>query len=90
MQLLVNLDKHFNVIGFDVNKEKINSLKKGIDVNNDVGKIELRNLSCELSSDERILKKANFFVIAVPTPIDVRNNPDLEQLKSATIIVAHN
>lgn len=90
LQLLVNLDKHFNVIGFDVNKEKINSLKKGIDVNNDVGKIELRNLSCELSSDERILKKANFFIIAVPTPIDVRNNPDLEQLKSATIIVAHN
>ena len=90
LPLLINLDKYFNVIGFDVNKEKINSLKKGIDVNSDVGKIELRNLSCELSFDERILKKANFFIIAVPTPIDVHNNPDLEQIKSANIIVAHN
>lgn len=90
LPLLINLDKYFNVIGFDVNKEKINSLKKGIDVNNDVNKIELRNLNCELSFDEKILKKANFFIITVPTPIDVHNNPDLEQIKNATMIVARN
>jgi len=90
LPLLINLDKYFNVIGFDVNKEKINSLKKGIDVNSDVNKIELRNLNCELSFDEKILKKANFFIITVPTPIDVHNNPDLEQIKSATMIVARN
>ena len=88
--LLINLSKHFNTIGFDTNEDKINSLNNKINLDDVVEKCELERLNCLISSDESILKEAYFFIIAVPTPVDNYNNPDLAQIENATKIVGRN
>jgi len=90
LPLLVALSKKFKVIGFDINEDKIIRLKKGMDENDEIGQEELLPLSEFLTSDPEILKKANFFIISVPTPIDNEKIPDLEILKSATGLVGKN
>lgn len=90
LPLLISLSKKFDVIGFDNSKNKINSLKNNEDLNNEIDESELLNNYFDLTNDERSLKNANFFIIAVPTPIDKHKNPDLTCLKNATIIIGKN
>ncbi len=87
LPLLVNFSKHYNVIGFDVNKEKINNLKNGKDDNEDVETDKLSSVDCLFSSNAVDLSNANFFIIAVPTPIDEYKNPDLSYIQRATALV---
>ena len=88
--LLVSLSKYFDVIGFDINKERINSLKERNNLDDMIGKNEFKNLNCQLSSDEKSIKEAHFFIITVPTPIDAHNDPDLSMVKNATELVGKN
>ena len=81
--LLVALNKYFNVIGFDTSKEKIDALYNSDDFSDIISKDELKKINCRLSSDEEAIKDVNFFIIAVPTPIDIHNNPDLSMIKDA-------
>jgi UDP-N-acetyl-D-glucosamine/UDP-N-acetyl-D-galactosamine dehydrogenase len=90
LPLLVALDKHFGLIGFDINKERIAGLKKYFDKDNNFSKNDLSQLKCALTYKEIYLKAANFFIIAVPTPIDGHKNPDMSLLREATVIVARN
>ncbi len=85
--LLVSLNSHFDVVGFDISKEKINALYDSDDFNDIIDKDELKKLDCRLSSDENTIKDANFFIITVPTPIDMHNDPDLSMIMSATRLV---
>jgi UDP-N-acetyl-D-galactosamine dehydrogenase len=77
-------------VGFDISKKKIESLYNDDDLNDIIDKNELKKVNCRLSSDEKILKEAIFFIIAVPTPIDSHNNPDLRMVKKATELVGRN
>jgi len=88
--LLVSLNSHFDVIGFDISKEKIKYLYGSDDFNDIIDKNELKKLNCKLSSDGKTIKDAKFFIIAVPTPIDVHNDPDLSMIISATRLVGRN
>lgn len=88
--LLVSLSRHFDIAGFDISKKKIESLYNDDDFNDIINKNELKKLNCRLSSDESILKEANFFIVSVPTPIDNHNNPDLQMVKKATELVGRN
>ena len=88
--LLVSLSKYFDVIGFDINKERINSLKERNNLDDMIGKNEFKNLNCQLSSDEKSIREAHFFIITVPTPIDAHNDPDLSMVKNATKLVGRN
>tara|TARA_Y100000589_G_scaffold316092_1_gene340438 strand:+ start:240 stop:1610 length:1371 start_codon:yes stop_codon:yes gene_type:complete len=77
------------VIGFDINSERIEELKKGIDFTNEINKEEL--LSANLSSFTNQIEsiaEADIFIITVPTPINEFKKPDLEPLKKATLTVA--
>ncbi len=74
-------------VGFDINQKKIEELKAAIDRTGEISAAELKQASLEYSSDGAKLKGVNFFVVAVPTPIDVNHNPDLEPLRSASEIV---
>jgi len=90
LPLLLSFSKHFNVIGFDINKKRIRELKDNIDKDNNIDIDELNNTNFILEYDPKILKEANFFIIAVPTPVDSHNIPDLDPLIEATKIVGLN
>lgn len=90
LPLLIELDKYFNVIGFDTNTQRIKELKDNFDKDGNVGIDELKGLKCQLTSNKSELRNANFFIIAVPTPVDAHNIPDLSLVESATILTAEN
>lgn len=89
LPLAVELSKKFTVIGYDIDKNRVNSLKKNIDFTNEISKEELRKFKFEITSDKKKLKKANVFIITLPTPVDNKNNPDLSFLKNATETISN-
>ncbi|HEY9693636.1 MAG TPA: nucleotide sugar dehydrogenase [Oculatellaceae cyanobacterium] len=72
--------KFSGTIGFDINYEKVTALKQGIDTTGEVPSDKLIATTLNITSDPVDLKAANFFVVAVPTPIDRDNRPDLTPL----------
>ena len=88
---LANLfSKMYDVIGFDVNQEKIDLYKKGIDVTCELDENALLDSNIMFTCDENELKNASFFVVAVPTPINEDKNPDFKFIVSATQTIARN
>tara|TARA_X000000950_G_C13897034_1_gene653278 strand:- start:34 stop:1305 length:1272 start_codon:yes stop_codon:yes gene_type:complete len=89
LPLAVEFSKHFEVIGYDLNKKRINELKECYDRTKEVEKNELlssKNLN--FSYEEKNLAKANFYIVTVPTPIDNVNKPDFSAIKNASNTIA--
>jgi len=82
--------KGINVIGFDLNKEKIELYKSGVDPTNEVGNEEIKNTKIQFTSDESDLKNAKFIIVAVPTPVNTDHTPDLTPVIGASEIVGRN
>ncbi len=82
--------KGLNVIGYDLNKKKIELYKSGIDPTKEVGDETIKNTTVEFTSDETDLKKAKFIIVAVPTPVNTDHTPDLTPVISASEIVGRN
>ena len=82
--------KGLNVIGFDLNKEKIELYKSGIDPTNEVGDIEIKNTRIRFTAEETELRKAKFIIVAVPTPVNTDHTPDLTPVIGASEIVGRN
>jgi UDP-N-acetyl-D-galactosamine dehydrogenase len=82
--------KGINVIGFDLNKEKIGLYKLGVDPTKEVGDAEIKNTKIYFTSDESDLKKAKFHIVAVPTPVNTDHTPDLTPVIGASEIVGRN
>jgi len=78
------------VIGFDVAKEKIGKLKSGIDPTLEVGNEVVAKAKIEYTDDPTRIKEANFIIVAVPTPVDNNNVPDLSLVEGASKIVGQN
>jgi len=90
LPLAVALAKHFKIIGFDKNHERIEQLKVGIDETKEIDNDALTNNSnLHFTSQDDILCEANFHIIAVPTPIDDTKQPDLTLLIEATKTIGH-
>ena len=79
--------KKVKVIGFDINADRIGMMTKGIDPSNELPKSEFAKSDIVFTHKIEDLKKASFFIIAVPTPIDEHNLPDLKPLISASATV---
>jgi len=90
MPLAVALAKKVNVIGYDLNKKKIELYKSGIDPTNEVGNEAIKQTTVEFTSDEVRLKEAKFHIVAVPTPINSDKTPDLTLVEGASAIVGRN
>jgi UDP-N-acetyl-D-galactosamine dehydrogenase len=90
MPLAIAFANKVNVIGFDVNKEKIELYKQGIDVTNEVGNKDLKETTALMTSDETKLKEAKFHIIAVPTPINDDKTPDLRPIIGASRVLGRN
>jgi len=84
LPLAVTFSKKYNVIGYDISRERIDELVNGIDRTREVSKSDLHLSSIKLTSDLFELKRANFHIVTVPTPIDEDKQPDLQPLTSAT------
>ena len=81
--------KGFDVIGFDIKKERINQLVNKIDINNDISDANLETLvkNSKLTSNIDEIKKSNIFIITVPTPINEDKTPDIEPLIASSKLV---
>ncbi|MDA7562976.1 nucleotide sugar dehydrogenase [Gammaproteobacteria bacterium] len=89
LPLAVEFGKKFSTIGFDINKNRIGSLKRGIDKTKECSKKELKSSQhLKFTCDEEALAHADIFIITVPTPIDEYMQPDLKSLIAASNIVA--
>src|SRR4051812_29755914 len=67
--------KKIKVIGFDLSSKRIEMMKKNIDPSGELGPADFANCDIEFTSDQEDMRKANFFIVAVPTPIDSFNMP---------------
>ena len=83
-------DKGVDVIGFDLNKAKIELYKTGVDPTNEVGDDAIKNTTVYFTSDEKDLQKAKFHIVAVPTPVNTDHTPDLTPVIGASEIVGRN
>lgn len=82
--------KGVNVIGFDLNKAKIELYKDGIDPTKEVGDEVIKNSTVQFTSNENDLKKAKFHIVAVPTPVNTDHTPDLTPVIGASEILGRN
>lgn len=82
--------KGISVIGFDLNKKKIELYKSGVDPTLEVGNEEIKRTKIHFTADEKDLKKAKFIIVAVPTPVNTDHTPNLTPVIGASEIVGRN
>lgn len=87
MPIAVAFAKKADVIGYDLNQEKIRLYKSGIDPTREVGDEVIRSTSVQFTSDEKDLDAAKFFIVAVPTPVNEDHTPDLTPVEGASHVV---
>ena len=90
MPIAVAFDKKIKVIGYDLSKEKIALYNSGVDPTNEVGNDTIKSCNVEFTSDETMLRKAKFHIIAVPTPVNNDHTPDLRPVIGASKILGRN
>lgn len=90
MPIAVAFSKKVKVIGFDLNRAKIEKYQNGIDPTCEVGDEAIKACSVEFTSDEEKLKEAKFFIVAVPTPVNPDHTPDLSPIEGASKILGRN
>lgn len=89
MPIAVEFAKHIKVIGFDINEKRVNEYKNGIDATNEVGEA-IKNTTVDFTADPTRLKEAKFIIVAVPTPVNDDNTPDLRPVEGASKTVGQN
>ncbi|MCH5599084.1 nucleotide sugar dehydrogenase [Niabella ginsengisoli] len=79
--------KKISVIGFDINEERLNLMRKGIDPSNELSSEDFENSDITFTSSIEDLTLADFYIVAVPTPVDEKNTPDLSLVIKASQMV---
>ncbi len=90
MPIAVAFAEKVDVIGFDLNADKIALYKQGIDPTHEEGDDVIRRTTVDFTSDPARLREARFHIVAVPTPVNPDHTPDLEPLKSASRLLGRN
>ncbi len=89
MPIAVEFAKHINVIGFDINEKRVEEYRNGIDSTNEVGEA-ISNTTVDFTSDPKRLSEAKFLIVAVPTPVNEDNSPDLRPVEGASKTIGQN
>jgi len=84
LPIALEFAKKLSVIGFDVNSNRIEQMKQGIDPSHELSKNDFDNCDIEFTHDIEVLRQANFYIVAVPTPVDKHKMPDLVSLLKAS------
>jgi len=88
LPLAVYLARHFAVLGFDIDRERVAELSRGIDRTHEVNEEDFaRATRLTYSAEVESLRDANFYIVTVPTPVDQAKRPDLSALLSASRLV---
>ena len=87
MPLAISFAKKFDVLGYDIDKVKIDKYLNYEDPTGEVGSKILQNTTLKFSSNETDLKEADFYIITVPTPIKQDNTPNLVPIEEATKLI---
>lgn len=90
LPLALAFARNFSVVGFDVNVSRLEKMRMGEDPSRELPVAAFRGVDIEFTSRSEDLAEVHFFVVAVPTPIDLSNNPDLTALLAATQTVGEN
>jgi len=84
LPIALEFAKKLSVIGFDINDKRIDLMRQGIDPSNELEKDAFEGCDIVFTSSLDELRQAKFFVVAVPTPVDEHNVPDLKPVKKAS------
>ena len=84
LPIALEFAKKIKVIGFDINAQRIEMMRNAIDPSQELDKEAFENCDIEFTNDLDVLRKANFFIVAVPTPVDEHNVPDLIPVQRAS------
>ncbi len=84
LPIALEFAKKIKVIGFDINAERVEMMRKGIDPSQELESSAFENCDISFTNDLSVLKSANFFIVAVPTPVDDHNVPDLVPVQRAS------
>ena len=87
LTLAIEFSKKFETIGFDISKKRINQLNKFADANDEASKKILSKNKVFFTYNSEYLKKVNFYILAVPTPVNKKKLPDLSKIKKASKII---
>ena len=90
LPIAIELAKNFKVYGFDVRKKRVKDLISNKDETCEITSKILKKTKVVFSYKKEILKKANIFIVTIPTPVNKKNLPDLSLLKKATKMIAKN
>src|SRR5688572_10654265 len=78
LPIALEFAKKISVIGFDINAKRVEMMKRGEDPSKELPTKAFENCDIEFTANLDDLKKAKFFIVAVPTPVDNHNVPDLK------------
>lgn len=84
LPIALEFSKHLHVIGFDINRSRVEMMKAGKDPSKELEAAEFEGADIEFTHNLDDLRKARFFIVAVPTPVDKHKIPDLKPLLSAS------
>ena len=90
MPIAVAFAKKVDVIGFDLNRQKIDLYKNGIDPTHEVGDEAISKTTVDFTADETKLREAKFHIVAVPTPVNDDHTPDLRPVEGASTVLGRN
>jgi UDP-N-acetyl-D-galactosamine dehydrogenase len=84
LPIALEFAKKMSVIGFDINARRIDMMKQAIDPSNELEASDFEGCDIEYTNSLDVLREAKFFIVAVPTPVDDHNVPDLLPVKKAS------
>ena len=87
LPIALEFAKRIKVVGFDINQERIDLMRKNIDPSKELDESEFEGTDIYFTADPNDLKDVSFYIIAVPTPIDDSNLPNLKPLIGASTTV---
>src|SRR6478735_4234732 len=84
LPIALEFAKKIKVIGFDINEKRVELMRNSIDPSKELDREAFEGCDIVFTSDLKVLKEANFFIVAVPTPVDEHNIPNLVPVQKAS------
>ena len=84
LPIALEFARKISVIGFDINEKRVKMMKQGIDPSNELEKEAFDGCDITFTNSLDVLREANFFIVAVPTPVDEHHVPDLIPVQRAS------